>query len=453
MLLLTVANDAIPKAPDVIPSHTVAQWLLTQIRHILGWFGLENDHSAQEALYIILIALLSLAIGYLLRQGILWATRKVVGLRRGEIAKELLRERTFSKCFHVIPPLVFLALLPFAFTRFTHTLDVIERVAVVYTLCTFAIAVNAIMTFGFNRYNVRMNTRNLPLEGILNVGKGIVWIVVAIVSVSVLIDKSPMALLAGLGAFAAALMLIFKDSILGFVAGIQLSENDMLHKGDWIVVDGTQANGIVLDVSLTAVKIQNWDNTIITVPPHTLVSGSFQNWRGMSESGVRRIMQTFYVDWSTVVPCTQELIDSVLKKHPAMRPYIEAMQKGNGVSDKDTDAADATQRWLVNPGIRPVNGTLETNAGLFRAYLCMYLLENPFISSTSQILVRFMAPEVTALPLQIWCWSNTTNWNAYEGIQSAVIEHVTTVINDFGLEIYNVSTEDITITNPTPPAK
>ena len=440
MIMLSVVEDVVPKDPDLIPSHEVAQWLLTHINDVLAFVGLRDNKTAQEVVYIIIIALLALAVGFVMKWLILWITRKIISLRNSSMARELLREHTFSKCSHIIPPLVFMALLPFAFTHFTNTLDILMRLVGCYVLIAFAIAVNAIMGFAFNRYDERMNTRNLPTRGILIIAQGAVWCIITILCFSILVDKSPMVLLAGLGAFAAALMLIFKDSILGFVAGIQMSQNDMLHVGDWIVVPSTPANGTVIDVSLTAVKVQNWDNTIVTVPPYTLVSGSFQNWRGMSDSGVRRIMMTFYLDYGTVDVCSDEIVKKVADKYPGMRQYIDTMQKNK----------DATGDWLVGGGMRPVNGTLETNVGLFRAYLCEYLQQNPHISDNHRVLVRLLQPDINGLPLEIWCWSNTTDWNAYEGIQSAVMEHVMTACEDFGLGIYNVGAEAVTLVPPTP---
>lgn len=180
-----------------------------------------------------------------------------------------------------------MALLPIALDGEGRWAQVLDRAVYVYAIAMFGVAVTAVFSFVWVRYDQHENTKKLPLKGILNVAKGIVWGIVVIVAVSVMVDKSPAVLLTGLGAFAAALMLIFKDSILGFVAGIQLSQNDMLRVGDWIVVPSTIANGIVTDVTLSVVKVLNWDNTTVMLPPYTLVSTSFQNWRSMSDSGVR----------------------------------------------------------------------------------------------------------------------------------------------------------------------
>lgn len=432
----------VPKS-TIVPSHKIASWLLRTIDRFMDWLGLDNSHTIEEILYVVAIAIVAIGLGLGIKYLLLWLLRKAVHLRKSAGAKELLHEHTLAKCSHIIPPLVFMALIPFAFNHSSHVLWWILRIVGVYLLIAFGVAACAVLTFIFNRYNARENTRNLPLNGVLNIGKGIVWIVIFILCVSVLIDKSPAGILAGLGAFAAALMLIFKDSILGFVAGIQMAQNDMLHVGDWIVVPGTPANGTVLDMSLTAVKVQNWDNTITTVPPYTLVSGAFTNWRGMSESGVRRIMRNFTIDYAGIGPVTDQLLQTVTKKYPAVQPYVETMQKaepGNG-------------GWMVNGGLRLPNGTLETNLGLFRAYLCAYLSQNPHISSTHRILVQLLDPTIYGYPLQIWCWSATTEWNAYESIQSAIMEHVAKVVGDFGLSIYSAGSETIDISDPQTPVR
>ena len=421
----------------LIPSHDIAAWILDLIRAVLDFFGLGHNNGVEEVLYVIVVAAFAILLGIGLRIVILWAARKFVKLHDNHMGRELLREHTLSKCMHIIPPLVIMALLPFAFNGHIHALVVLMRLMWVYTLITLGIGICAVMTFVFGRYNERMNTRNLPLQGILNIGKGAVWCIIAILCIAILIDKSPMALLAGLGAFAAALMLIFKDSILGFVAGIQMSQNDMLHVGDWIVVPTTPANGTVIDVSLTAVKVRNWDNTIVTVPPYKLVQGSFQNWKGMSDSGMRRILQTFVIDYGHVTSCTPELIAAVVKKYPSMAKYVDAMKAGG----------EGAKGWLVGTGTRPVNGTIETNVGLFRAYVCEYLLNNPHISTEGRVLVQLTEASTTGLGMQIWCFTNTTDFNAYESIQSAIMEHITNVMPDFGLLIYNDGSESVTITN------
>lgn len=413
-----------------IPTHLLASWLLKNIDSFLNAIGLSREKTVEEIIYITTIVTLAFAVGWLARRIILAITQNLVGLRKTQMGQELLEQRVLTKCSHVITPLIILAFLPFAFTGNSKTLHICMICAIIYSLITFGIGIDSILDFIWIRYDAKQNTKNLPLKGVLNIGKGILWIIIVIVAVSIAVGKSPAVLLTGLGAFAAALMLIFKDSILGFVAGVQLSENDMLRVGDWIVVPSTMANGIVEDVSLTAVKVRQWDNTIVTLPPYTLVSTSFQNWRGMTESGYRQIEREVYFDTDSVMECTPDFIDSVTKIYPQIKGFVDKTEKA-GTPDYD-------------PGLACVNGTVETNLGLFRAYFCQYLLNHPQIGTDQQILVRLRQPTLNAgWPLQIYCYT-TTKWTAYEAVQSEIFEHLAVAARNFGLRLYNApSGEDL----------
>ncbi len=421
---------------DIIPTHKVAATLLDFIDNILDKIGLERHRTLEEFIYVSLIAVISLFLGWAIKRGILALVRKMVKLRNGEIGRELLAQHLFQKCSHIIPPLVFLALLPFAFTSNNKFLDIAERIVGAYALITFGMGLCAVMGFIFMRFNKKENTKGLPIKGILNIAQGIVWIIIAIISVSVLIDKSPAVLLGALGAFAAALMLIFKDSILGFVAGIQMSQNDMLRVGDWIVVPNTPANGIVLDVSLSRVKIQNFDNTIVNVPPYTLVSTSFRNYRGMSESGARQIDQMILFDSSTVKACTPELIDRVVAKYPIMKDFVAKARK-DALGDID------------DPGLRPINGTIATNLGLYRGYLSELIYNSPKFATNQQLLINVVNQTDLGITVQIYCFTSTTDWDKYEAIMSDLMEHVAVSVQDFDLALYTSGSLTVTTTSPT----
>lgn len=413
-----------PAAPA---AHSVAEWLLSLIDRLLNAIGLETHEKTEEAICLFIIIAGAFLIGWMLQKIIYFVLRHAVKLRPSAIGQELLKGKTLARCCYIIPPLVVLALAPFALEESHSTYTVVVRIAGIYALFALAVGLGAVFTFIFNYYNTYENKRKLPLKGLVNVAIGVVWIIIVILSVSVALDKSPGLLLTGLGAFAAALMLVFKDSILGFVAGIQLSENDMIHVGDWIVVPDTIANGVVLDMTLTTVKVQNWDNTIVTLPPYSLVQSSFQNWRGMSESGCRRIVKNLTIDITSVKSITPDEADALAARYPLLKDFVDNLRKSNGLEQN-------------NPGLTPINGTIETNLGLFRAYCCLYIYNNPFINNVQQILVRILDPTNGGLPLQVYCFTATTDWNKYEGIQSAIIEHISTVCGDFGLDIYSSST-------------
>ncbi len=413
--------------PTAPAAHSVAEWLLSLIDRLLNAIGLETHEKTEEAICLFIIIAGAFLIGWMLQKIIYFVLRHAVKLRPSAIGQELLKGKTLARCCYIIPPLVVLALAPFALEESHSTYTVVVRIAGIYALFALAAGLGAVFTFIFNYYNTYENKRKLPLKGLVNVAIGVVWIIIVILSVSVALDKSPGLLLTGLGAFAAALMLVFKDSILGFVAGIQLSENDMIHVGDWIVVPDTIANGVVLDMTLTTVKVQNWDNTIVTLPPYSLVQSSFQNWRGMSESGCRRIVKNLTIDITSVKSITPDEADALAARYPLLKEFVDNLRKNNGLEQN-------------NPGLTPINGTIETNLGLFRAYCCLYIYNNPFINNVQQILVRILDPTNGGLPLQVYCFTATTDWNKYEGIQSAIIEHISTVCGDFGLDIYSSST-------------
>lgn len=228
---------------------------------------------------------------------------------------------------------------------------------------------------------------------------------------------------AGLGAFTAVLMLVFKDTILGLVAGVMISEDDMLRIGDWIEMPQNNINGTVIDISLDVVKVQNFDNTIVTVPPYSLVSGSFINWRGMSDSGGRRIMREYTLKLDYIKPCTPEFLEKMKAFDKELAQFITEKQK---------QAADGKVANTDNPeGL--VNGTIDTNLGLFRAYMVMYLRRHPFVSKELLLMVRTLPPVANGLPVQIYCFSSNKNWPSYESIQAEIMEHFVSVLPAFEL--------------------
>lgn len=409
----------------VLPTHTVASWLLKTIDGMLDKMGLAHHDVIEDIIYIAIITLLSLAIGIALKKLILYVTNRILRKKQSQLAEELQNRRVFIRCSHVIPPLVFMALIPFAFNSGSRELDWIMRIVGIYTLLAFAGGICSILEFIFDRYNARENRKNLPLRGVLNIVIGAVWIVIVILCACILVDKSPGTLLAGLGAFAAALMLIFKDSILGFVAGIQMSDNDMLHVGDWIVVPGTPANGIVQDVSLSTVKILNWNLSTVMVPPYTLVSTSFQNYKSMYDNNRRLIENSVIIDMTSVRTLTDTDVDNIASKYTVLQDFIKGLRNQNSLAMSD-------------PGMHATNGTIETNLGLFRAYLGIYINNHPKIAQDRRVMLRLMQGTDNGMALQLWCFTSTSDWGEYEGVQSQIFEHIAAAAPDFaGLRVYS----------------
>ncbi len=404
---------------DGFPTHGVILRFVTGISAFLSKMGVSNYPILEELIYVVIIILLSLALGWVVRLVVLFFIKRVIRLRKFEIGQELIKQKIFSKVSNIVPPAVLLGLISFAFVSndslILRSFIVLIKISLSLTI---GVAISAILNFMWNSYDNRRNDKNHPLRGVLIVAQGLVWIVIAIITVSNLLGKSPTVLLTGLGAFAAALMLIFKDSILGFVAGVQLSQNDMLRVGDWIIVPSTIANGIVEDVSLTVVKIRNWDNTLVMLPPYTLVSTSFQNWRGMVESNVWLISQNVIIDVRSVVNSSEVLETEILEKHSQLKEFIENNSRYQG-------------------GIVGVNGTNETNLGLYRAYLCTYLITHPMVSKHHQMFVTLLDSTPKGQPLQIYCYAATTDWAIYEAVKSEIMEHAIAIAPQFKLLVYS----------------
>lgn len=378
----------------MIPSHQLAQTILRFIDHVLDTIGLDKNPKLEGIVYFCIIVAIAVLLGWILRKIILFGLRRWVKISKFSWGQELLNANTLSQSCHIIPPLVLMACLPIAF-EINSTWHVwAMRLTIVYFLITFAIAISAWLKFAWIHFDTYKNQRKLPIKGIYEVAVGIVWIIITIIAISVLINRSPGMLLTGLGAFAAALMLIFKDSILGFVAGIQMTNNEMLHVGDWITVPGTLADGVVTDVTITTVKVMNFDNTTVMLPPYTLVSTSFQNWRSMSKSNTRRIAKSILIDADTIKP----------------------------------DSNDPT----------------KTNLDAYRAYILDYLTKHPQINHDTGAfggnvltMVRLMPATANGVPVQFYAFANTSNWPVYEEIQSTITAHILAAAPKFGLRVYN----------------
>lgn len=403
-------------------SAAIAGFIMNIVDWILGVFGLDNNTTIVTFLYAAVVLGLSIVAGYIVQWIVLKTVQTIARHWDSDTYQSLTRQRFFHKVCRIIPPLVFLILIQFTLSNHNSLSGILTKITFIYIVFVMTVALTALLNALWQHIDARANKRKLPLNGLAQLVKIIVWIVAVIIIVAILLDKSPASLLAGLGAFSAVLMLIFKDNILGVVAGVQLSENDSLHVGDWIAVPGTNANGTVQEVSLVAVKVLNWDKTTTTLPPYSLISSGFTNYRTMQQSHTRRIRRSFMIDADSVLPATPEMLD-MIRKVPFMDEYITkklAQQAAGDVHDVD------------NPeGL--VNGTIDTNLGLFRAYMKMWLDANPDISHTSDCFVSTLPQTATGIPLQIYCFTATSGWFPYEGIQDTVFEHVAAMLRFFML--------------------
>ncbi|MCW8856589.1 MAG: mechanosensitive ion channel family protein [Kangiella sp.] len=275
----------------------------------------------------------------------------------------------------------------------------------------------------------KTKTRALPLKGIFQSIKIVAVLVIGIFVVSLLVGKSPLLILSGLGAMTAVVMLVFKDPILGLVAGIQLSANDMLEVGDWLEMPQYGADGDVIEIGLTTVKVQNWDKTITTIPTYALISNSFKNWRGMMETGGRRIKRSLLIDSSSVEFLSNQFIET-LRKSKLLAPYLQ--QKLDEVKQyNEENGLDMSLR---------INGRRLTNLGTFRAYLINYLKNHPQIHQELTLMVRQLEASSNGIPLEVYAFTKTTDWAVYEGIQSDIFDHIFAVLPEFGLRVHQSPT-------------
>ncbi|UXC91461.1 mechanosensitive ion channel family protein [Sphingobium sp. RSMS] len=299
----------------------------------------------------------------------------------------------------------------------------VRSLCIAFIILTIAIALSGLLTLLNDLYQRRPNAANRPIKGYVQLGKLLLFGAAAILIIAALMDQSPLLLLSGLGAMAAVLMLVFKDTILSLVASVQIGSNDMVRVGDWIEMPQFNADGDVIDIALHTVKIQNFDKTITTVPTHRLISESFRNWRGMADSGGRRIMRSLMLDQRSV----RFLNDGDMEKMAqflVLRPYIEAKRQ-------------EIERWnAAHRADGTVNGRRLTNLGTFRAYVLAYLQSREDIAQDKTLLVRQLAPSENGLPMEIYAFATSTVWTEYEGIQADIFDHLIAILSDFDLRLF-----------------
>lgn len=326
----------------------------------------------------------------------------------------------------MVAPILIYILLPLAFSDAgSATLALIMRFCLIFIIIMFLSFISALLTAVYTVYSEKEQFRDRPLKGLLQTVQVILYFVGGIIVVSILIDRSPGVLLTGLGASAAVLMLVFKDSIMGFVSGVQLSANNMLKVGDWITMPKYGADGDVIEVSLNTVKVRNFDKTITTIPPYLLVSDSFQNWRGMQESGGRRIKRSINIDMNSVRFCTPEMLAK----------YRKIQLLANYVEQTEQVIKEYNEEHHIDNSIL-VNGRRQTNLGVFRAYLNCYLKSHPSVNHDMTCMVRQLQPTDHGIPLELYFFSATTSWIPYEDLQSDVFDHLLAIISEFDLHVF-----------------
>lgn len=421
-------------------SYAIARLIMKCVYWLLSLVGLENNSFIFTAVYATVVFLIAMAIGQVVKWVILGIAQHLSRFVKYDIYSRLREANFFSKVCRIVLPIVFLIFIQFTLNG-SNTAALatwLTRLTWIYIVYVLASSFNTLAMVIWSHVDARENKKKLPLRGLVQLIKGLMWILAAIVTVAIIVDKSPGSLLAGLGAFAAVLMLVFKDSILGVVAGVQLSENDSLHVGDWIKVPGTDANGNVIEVTLTTVKVQNFDKTVTTLPPYSLISGSFTNYRPMQDSHTRRICRSYMIDCDSVLPTDDNML-AQYAKIPLLKDWIEKKiaQRASGKVEN------------VNNSEGLVDGSIETNLGVYRAYLKLYLDAHPNVSHNpeDQCFISALAQTSVGLPLQVYCFTNTSSWLPYETIQSTIFEHIAIMMGRFHLYTYENASGRDTIVN------
>ena len=362
----------------------------------------------QRIVVIIGILLIAYLLDMICRKVVMPGVRKVTAKTQSTWDDYLLSDEVMTNVCHLIPPIVVYVLIPFAFPYEPNFLSLILKICTIYITVVVMKLICAFLTSLYTISSEHEKLKNHSMKGFYQMLKLIVICIGTIIIISELISKDPIAILTGLGAGTAILMLVFQDTIKGLVAGIQLTANDMVRPGDWISMPKYGADGDVMEVSLTTVKVRNWDKTITTVPPYALVNDSFQNWRGMFDIGGRRVKRSIHIDMNTVRFCTEEEL-----AHFKQQPWMEGFEE---------------------------TGKEEVNLYLFRHYLDYYLRHHPKVNQDMIMLVRQLQPTEHGMPIELYFFSANTAWVKYEALQAEVFDHVLAVVHRFGLKVFQSPT-------------
>jgi len=394
-------------------------WLLGQ--------GINEDIAFYVArgVAVVAVLILSALANFVAKRYIVAMLTYVISKSKSKWDDAVVRQRTLSRLAHFAPALVIYVLTPFALEGLEWIITFIRSALQIYMIIMMALVVDSLLNTVEDVYQNFRASKEIPIKGFIQVLKIALYFLAIIFITSILMNKTPVYLLSGIGALAAVMMLVFRDSILGFVGGIQLAANKMVAVGDWIEMPKYGADGDVLEVALTTVKVQNWDKTITTIPTYALISESFKNWRGMSDSGGRRIKRAISIDMSSIRFCDEEMLERYAKVQ-YISEYIE--QKKDEL-EQFNQAAKVDNASLAN-------GRRMTNVGTFRAYVVAYLHNHPMINLDMTFLVRQLPPGEHGLPIEIYVFSKDKVWANYEAIQADIFDHILAVVPEFDLRVY-----------------
>jgi miniconductance mechanosensitive channel len=375
------------------------------------------------------VLILSAAADFVAKRYILAALAHIISKSKSTWDDAALRQRTLNNLAHLAPALVIYLLTPIALDGMSETISFISSATQIYMIVVLMLVLDSLLNTVEEIYQDFEASKEIPIKGFLQVLKLALYFLTAVFVISILLNKTPVYLLSGIGALTAVLMLIFRDAILGFVAGIQLAANKMVSNGDWIEMPGYGADGDVLEVTLTTVKVQNWDKTITTIPTYALISESFKNWRGMELSGGRRIKRAVNIDMSSIKFCDEEMLER-FGQIQYISEYIQTKKNELAEFNHATNVDNASL----------VNGRRMTNIGTFRAYVKAFLHNHPDINKDMTFLIRQLSPTEHGLPIEIYVFSKDKVWANYEAIQADIFDHILAVIPEFDLRVYQSPT-------------
>ena len=391
---------------------------------------LAQYHPLLPDLAVILILLFGAWAAYIFTSRILLVALRTVAKRTSQTWDDaLIENRVGAKLAQLVPVFIIYVgvdLLP-SINKTAETL--VMNVTSAYMIVVVTITIIAVLSTANDIYESNPEARKRPIKGFIQLLQLAVMILGGLLFISALLDRSPVLLLGGFGAMTAVLLLVFKDTLLSLVASVQLTAQDMVRVGDWIEVPQFGADGDVVDVELHTIKVQNWDKTITTIPTHRLISDSFKNWRGMSASGGRRIKRSLYVDASSIHFLSSEEVNRC-KRFLILEEYLGGKEGELTTYNKELKGLSDQERDAV------VNMRRLTNVGTFRAYTWRYLNQHPQIRKDMTLLVRQLQPGPQGLPIELYCFTNTTAWNDYEDIQADIFDHLMAIVPEFGLRLF-----------------
>ena len=399
--------------------------MLLFIRNWLMEYGISSGAAIiiSKSFTFLLILVLGLITDKIARRFILKGVSIFVAKTKSKWDDALDKHHFFNQIAHLAPAIVIYLLSPPAFGGSHQIITIVQSILMIYMIILGTLIIDSFLNASHDIYNTYSVSQEIPIKSFLQVTKLIVYCVGGIFVISIIINKTPIYLFSGLGAMTAVLMFIFKDAILGFVAGIQLTANRMIFNGDWIEMPNYGADGDVIEVGLTTVKVRNWDKTITTIPTYALISESFKNWRGMQESGGRRIKRAIYIDVNTIKFCTEKMLEQ-FRKIQYISQYMEKKKIELEEFNKKVD------------GSSQINRRRLTNIGTFRAYVQAYLKNHPMINQNMTFLVRQLKPTENGLPIEIYVFCKDKAWANYEAIQADIFDHILAAVHEFELKIF-----------------